>query len=187
MLLTKALGDYRQRATAVSFTAAGTTARDRRGHPRCFGVTSGQALAGVVGPLDRGRPRRSWSTSASASQVLPANAAHYPDATSDSTGAPDDHHCSTTPQVVFACVRNGGSFRYISRVLTEHYAGGRVIALSAGTQPGATSTPRSPPSWRARARHLGRQAAKLLTRDTVAASAMAITLGAARSARTCPA
>ena len=40
-----------------------------------------------------------------------------------------------TPQVVFACVRNGGR-SVIGRVLTEHYAGGRVRALSAGTRPG---------------------------------------------------
>ena len=40
-----------------------------------------------------------------------------------------------TPQVVFACVRNGGR-SVISRVLTEHYAAGAVTALSAGTQPG---------------------------------------------------
>ena len=42
---------------------------------------------------------------------------------------------SAVPQVVFACVRNGGR-SVISRVLTEHYAAGRVRALSAGTQPG---------------------------------------------------
>ena len=42
---------------------------------------------------------------------------------------------STPPQVVFACVRNGGR-SVISRVLAGHYAGGRVVALSAGTQPG---------------------------------------------------
>ena len=39
------------------------------------------------------------------------------------------------PQVVFACVRNGGR-SVIGRVLTEHYAQGRVRAVSAGTQPG---------------------------------------------------
>jgi ArsR family transcriptional regulator len=33
------------------------------------------------------------------------------------------------PQVVFACVRNGGH-SVIARVLSEHYAGGRVTALS---------------------------------------------------------
>ncbi|PKH37721.1 Protein-tyrosine-phosphatase [Nocardioides alpinus] len=83
---------------------------------------------------------------------------------------------TSPPQVVFACVRNGGR-SVISRVLTEHYAGGRVVALSAGTQPGD---------------HIHREVAevldklgldtsnekpKVLTRETVAASAMAITLG----------
>ena len=83
---------------------------------------------------------------------------------------------TSTPRVVFACVRNGGR-SVISRVLTEHYAGGRVVALSAGTQPGD---------------HIHREVAevleklgldtsgekpKVLTRETVAASTMAITLG----------
>ncbi len=82
----------------------------------------------------------------------------------------------TPPQVVFACVRNGGR-SVISRVLTEHYAQGRVTAVSAGTQPGE---------------HIHREVAdvleklgldtsgeqpKLLTRETIAASTMAITLG----------
>ena len=49
------------------------------------------------------------------------------------------------PQVVFACVRNGGR-SVISRVLTEHYAGGRVRALSAEPNPASTSTPKSPTS-----------------------------------------
>ena len=39
------------------------------------------------------------------------------------------------PRVVFACVRNGGR-SVIGRLLTEHYAGGRVVARSAGTEPG---------------------------------------------------
>lgn len=47
---------------------------------------------------------------------------------------------SSTPQVVFGCVRNGGR-SVISRVLTEHYARGRVVALSAGTQPGRAHPP----------------------------------------------
>ena len=40
----------------------------------------------------------------------------------------DDHIRGRTPQVVFACVRNGGR-SVASRVLTEHYGGGRVVAL----------------------------------------------------------
>lgn len=94
---------------------------------------------------------------------------------------PDSHaearqRTDRVPQVVFACVRNGGR-SVVSRVLTEHYAQGRVVALSAGTQPGD---------------HIHREVAdaldrlgldtsgehpKHLTRETVAASDVAVTLG----------
>lgn len=83
---------------------------------------------------------------------------------------------TSTPQIVFACIRNGGR-SVISRVLTEHYAGGRVVALSAGTQPGDHI-------HREVAEVLGKlgldtsgEKPKVLTRETVAASTMAITLG----------
>ena len=82
----------------------------------------------------------------------------------------------TTPQVVFACVRNGGR-SVISRVLTEHYAGGRVIALSAGTQPGDHIHPEVAAVLDKLGLDTSAEQPKLLTRDTVAASTMAITLG----------
>ena len=82
----------------------------------------------------------------------------------------------TTPQVVFACVRNGGR-SVISRVLTEHYAGGRVIALSAGTQPGDHIHPEVATVLEKLGLDTSAEQPKLLTRDTVAASTMAITLG----------
>lgn len=80
------------------------------------------------------------------------------------------------PQVVFACVRNGGR-SVISRVLTEHYAGGRVVALSAGTQPGDHIHPEVAAVLGKLGLDTSREQPTLLTRDTVAASTMAITLG----------
>jgi arsenate reductase (thioredoxin) len=80
------------------------------------------------------------------------------------------------PQVVFACVRNGGR-SVISRVLTEHYAGDRVRALSAGTQPGEHIHPEVAEALEQLGLDTSRERPTLLTRDTIAASDMAITLG----------
>ncbi len=82
----------------------------------------------------------------------------------------------TPPQVVFACVRNGGR-SVISRVLTEHYAGGRVVALSAGTQPGEHIHAEVAEVLELLGLDTSAEQPKLLTRDTIAASTMAITLG----------
>ena len=80
------------------------------------------------------------------------------------------------PQVVFACVRNGGR-SVISRVLTERYAGGRVRALSAGTQPGDQVHAEVAAVLAKLGLDTSQERPKLLTRDTIAASTMAITLG----------
>ncbi len=81
-----------------------------------------------------------------------------------------------TPQVVFACVRNGGR-SVISRVLTEHYAGGRVRALSAGTQPGEHIHAEVADVLEKLGLDTSSERPTLLTRDTIAASDLAITLG----------
>jgi protein-tyrosine-phosphatase len=81
-----------------------------------------------------------------------------------------------TPQVVFACVRNGGR-SVASRVLAEHYAGGRVTALSAGTQPGEHIHPEVADVLEKLGLDTSQEQPKLLTSDTVAASDVAITLG----------
>ncbi|MFC5177718.1 low molecular weight phosphatase family protein [Nocardioides taihuensis] len=81
-----------------------------------------------------------------------------------------------TPQVVFACIRNGGR-SVISRMLTENYAGGRVIALSAGTQPGEHIHAEVAEVLEKLGLDTSREHPKLLTRETVAASDLAITLG----------
>lgn len=83
---------------------------------------------------------------------------------------------STTPQVVFACVRNGGR-SVISRVLTEHYAGGRVRALSAGTQPGEHIHAEVAEVLEKLGLDTSDEQPKLLSRSVIAASTMAITLG----------
>lgn len=61
----------------------------------------------------------------------------------------------------------------ISRVLTEHYARGRVRALSAGTQPGEHIHQEVADVLEKLGLDTSREHAKLLTRDTIAA----ITLG----------
>lgn len=80
------------------------------------------------------------------------------------------------PQVVFACVRNGGR-SVIGRVLTEHYAQGRVRAESAGTQPGDHIHPEVAEALRRLGLDTSKEEPKVLTHETVAASDMAITLG----------
>ena len=80
------------------------------------------------------------------------------------------------PQVVFACVRNGGR-SVISRLLTELYADGRIVALSAGTQPGEDIHPEVAEALQRLGLDTSGERPKLLTRETIAASDFVITLG----------
>ena len=80
------------------------------------------------------------------------------------------------PQVVFACIRNGGR-SVISRVLTEHYAAGRVVAVSAGTQPGEHIHPEVADALEKLGLDTSAETPTKLTRETIEASRMAITLG----------
>jgi ArsR family transcriptional regulator len=93
------------------------------------------------------------------------------------SAAPASRETTTdVPQVVFACIRNGGR-SVISRVLTEHYAGGRVLALSAGTQPGEHIHPEVADALEQLGLDTSAEIPTKLTRETIAASVMAITLG----------
>jgi len=83
---------------------------------------------------------------------------------------------NSRPQIVFACVRNGGR-SVISRVLTEHYAGSQVTALSAGTQPGEHIHVEVAKALEKLGLDTSKEQPKLLTHDTIASSTMAITLG----------
>ena len=81
-----------------------------------------------------------------------------------------------TPQVVVACRKNGGR-SVISRVLAEHYAGDRVVALSAGTEPGEQIHAEVARVLEDLGLDTSRETPKPLTRDMIASSDLAITLG----------
>jgi arsenate reductase (thioredoxin) len=80
------------------------------------------------------------------------------------------------PRVVFACVRNGGR-SVISRVLTEHYSRGAVTALSAGTQPGEHIHAEVAAVLEKLGLDTSSEQPTLLTRDAIASSDVAVTLG----------
>ena len=81
-----------------------------------------------------------------------------------------------TPQVVFACRKNGGR-SVISRVLTDYYAGDQVVALSAGTEPGEQIHPEVARALTALGLDTSQESPKPLTRDMIASSDLAVTLG----------
>ena len=83
---------------------------------------------------------------------------------------------SPPPQVVFACRKNGGR-SVIARLLTEHYAGGAVTALSAGTEPGDYIHPEVARVLEGLGLDTSRETPKALTREMIAASDWAVTLG----------
>ncbi|MGA8246850.1 MAG: aquaporin [Nocardioides sp.] len=80
------------------------------------------------------------------------------------------------PVVVYACRANGGR-SVISRVLTEHYAGGRVVALSAGTEPGEHVHPEVARVLEQLGLDTSREEPKLLTSEMIATSDLAVTMG----------
>jgi len=80
------------------------------------------------------------------------------------------------PRVVFACRANGGR-SVASRLLTEHYAGGRVVALSAGTEPGEHIHPEVARVLESLGLDTSREQPTLLTAELIATSDLAITQG----------
>lgn len=89
---------------------------------------------------------------------------------------PTQETAKRVPQVVFACRKNGGR-SVIGRVLTDHYAQGRVAALSAGTEPGDQIHPEVAEVLERLGLDTSRETPKLLTPDMIAASDVAITMG----------
>ncbi|MFB9312770.1 low molecular weight phosphatase family protein [Nocardioides plantarum] len=83
---------------------------------------------------------------------------------------------TTPPQVVFACRKNGGR-SVIARLLTQHYAGEAVTALSAGTEPGDRIHPEVARVLEELGLDTSGERPKVLTREAIAASDVAVTLG----------
>lgn len=81
-----------------------------------------------------------------------------------------------TPAVVFACVRNGGR-SVAARVLTEHYAQGRVVARSAGTQPGEHIHPEVAEVLQSLGLDTSHETPTRLTEEMIREAGLAITLG----------
>lgn len=80
------------------------------------------------------------------------------------------------PHVVFACRANGGR-SVASRLLTEYYAQGRVVALSAGTEPGEHVHPEVARVLESFGLDTSAERPKLLTSEMIAATDVAITQG----------
>lgn len=80
------------------------------------------------------------------------------------------------PCVVFACRANGGR-SVASRLLAEHYAQGRLVALSAGTEPGEHIHPEVARVLEDLGLDTSREHPSLLTREMIAGSDLVITQG----------
>jgi arsenate reductase len=80
------------------------------------------------------------------------------------------------PVIVYACRANGGR-SVASRLLTERYAGGRVVALSAGTEPGEQIHPEVARVLASLGLDTSRETPKLLTPDMLRSADVAVTQG----------
>jgi arsenate reductase len=89
---------------------------------------------------------------------------------------PDSAASATVPTVVFACRANGGR-SVASRLLTEHYARGRIVALSAGTEPGEHIHPEVARVLESLGLDTSQERPTLLTAEMIAASDLAVTQG----------
>ena len=86
------------------------------------------------------------------------------------------------PVVLFACIHNSGR-SVAARVLTEHYAGGRVEARSAGSEPKGSVNPVVAEVLAERGLSTEQETATLLDHDVVGEADVVITMGCGE---TCP-
>ncbi|MGC8510427.1 MAG: low molecular weight phosphatase family protein [Acidimicrobiales bacterium] len=100
----------------------------------------------------------------------------------DSPGSRDATPTSRAPVVLFSCVHNAGR-SVAAKILSEHYAHGRVEVRSAGSEPGAGVNPQVTAVLRERGLTTDREVPTLLTSDLVEVADVVVTMGCGE---TCP-
>jgi arsenate reductase len=146
-----------------------------------FGAASGQALAGVVGPLIEVpvllalvylalylHRKLTWPATET-SGAPPASHTGHPPA---SEGAP----VTRRPEVLFVCVHNAGRSQ-MAAALLDRYAAGRVVVRSAGSAPASTINPAVAAVMAELGLDLSREFPKPITTEAVRASDVVITMG----------
>ena len=83
---------------------------------------------------------------------------------------------SETPEVLFVCIHNSGR-SVAARVLLEHYAKGRVVVRSAGSQPGSAINPVVADILRERGLDPDAEFPKPLTDEAARAADVIVTMG----------
>ncbi len=147
-----------------------------------FGATSGQALAGVVGPLIEVpvlvglvyvalwlHRRLGWPEGAATGVTEPAPTPARPPASQGDA-------VTGRPEVLFVCVHNAGRSQ-MAAALLNHYAAGRVVVRSAGSAPADTINPAVREAMAEVGLDLSREVPKPITTEAVRASDVVITMG----------
>ena len=100
----------------------------------------------------------------------------------DSSKSLDETSTSRAPVVLFACIHNSGR-SVAAKLLTEHYAQGRVEVRSAGSEPGAGVNPQVAAVLDERGLTTDREVPTLLTSELVEVADVVVTMGCGE---TCP-
>ncbi len=100
----------------------------------------------------------------------------------DSPKSLDETSTSRPPVVLFACIHNSGR-SVAAKILTEHYAQGRVEVRSAGSEPGAGVNPQVTAVLDERGLTTDHEVPTLLTSELVEVADVVVTMGCGE---TCP-